>query len=89
MEDAGGSGDVMVVNADDLVVGIEDGGPTFSDDDEDDKNDSEEYVKPADVTEAFKAKKKERFAKRNSASKRTASRDQLYKTFSCSQIMNP
>lgn len=30
----------MVVNADDLVVGIEDGGPTFSDDEDDFKNEN-------------------------------------------------
>lgn len=73
----------MVVHADDLVVGIEDGGgPTFSDDDDDDADDaadkkSDEDVKPTPaVAEASKAKKKDRPAKnRNSASKRNSSAD--------------
>lgn len=72
----------MVVHADDLVVGIEDGGgPTFSDDDDDvddsaDKK-SDEDVKPTPtVAESSKAKKKDRPSKnRNASSKRNSSND--------------
>jgi hypothetical protein len=77
MEDAS---DVMVVNADDLVVEIEDGGPTFSDDEEDEKSthdtdedlDNEKPVITAETTDVSKQKKNNRQKGRNSSGKRTS-----------------
>ncbi len=83
MED-GGSSDVMVVHADDLVVGIEDGGPRFSDDEEDEKpehnrldsdDDDDEkklVIENSDVANKSKTKKDRQQKGRNSNNRRTS-----------------